>query len=339
LVVPVADGDLRFFHLGQLVYEHSVAGPATLNTVDLESVPNDPFFPNSIGGVDVDVFSSNASHAIVPGTNLRAPGVEVDLYAEDLVATNAYLASIAVAAETPAQPFWANATSTAQMPSSVVLPYPPNQNWFLSQRYGLSPLETSDFWETATPAVPPDADNGEPAAWNPSPQHIGSVKSARIYDPGLCSQEIPFHNAAATGVFDMFDQNIVEYLAANGGSLDYSFLTTDLDDGLSFIGTRNTPRGGFFWYAWFAEINAIVNGELGQQSIELAMNTTFDFGLDDGVLTISATENQVPLTAPQIAFDEIVSKPRRNSSNQGRSRRKRRCSRPRRASTVTRQPP
>lgn len=291
-VSTAPQADLRFFHriISPVpVTEESTIGAATWNAAALGALPSLPLNPNSIAGIDVDIFSTSASHAQAPGTRLVPPGIEADLFVEDLSAVNTYLRSIAPDAWTPATPVFQDATTPAQMPQSVGLPYPPNNGWFLSQRYGISPLLTSDFWNVAPPAPPPEP--GEPATWNPN--GIGSIKSVRLYDPGLCSTEVPFHVGDGSGLYDMFNTQI----ATSGYSVDYSFLTTLLDDGLN---DGYGPRGGFYWYTWVADFRDVF------PNTQVGTNLEYEFALDNGVLTVNAIENQDPLIEPLVAHDQII---------------------------------
>ena len=225
-------------------------------------------------------------------------------HASDLVANYDFLRSLVAASDQACtnglNSCWQNGTNPSVLPRSVVLPYPPNPFWNTSQRYSVSPIVSNAFWND--PQFPP-ATTGQfdfaPA--DASPNGLGSIKSARVYVPGLCSTEQLFHTPQNNGIYDTISdsfwaafQNQVSSIFSTFNwsfSRNYSYLTTILDDGLMFVGTANTPRGGFLLDNWFEGSGNVGATGGSALTVDLAANYTYQFNLDDGFLTVEATRN------------------------------------------------
>ena len=310
---------MQLDRLAPVISQYPTSGALTINSAGLLGVPGVPLTSSPINGLTVDIYSSQASNAIVAGTELRGPTVEAHLYGSDLVANYDFLESIYAADDAACTgglgSCWLNGTNASVLPRSAVLPYPPNPYWNTALRYAVSPLPSSAFFPASAPPATPG--QFDPAPSDADPAGLGSVKSARIYVPGLCSTERMFHTSDWKGVFDAVEIGIWNAFGTNNqvnaASVNYLYATTLLDDGLMFVGTANTPRGGFLLDFWLQGQHITANGQPGEPT-NFAANYSFYFGLADGFVSITpqrncsqGTETDCLLVEPQLFYDDFRS--------------------------------
>jgi hypothetical protein len=271
---------VRFFQNGQLVFERSTIQHVTLDSSQLGGLPSVPL---AGGGLSMDIFGEY-SLAAVDNQGLRGQQIEAHLYVADLTATNTYLRDLGAA-----QPVvqWDARTNASALGGSVVVPFAPAFSWPSGLRYDPGLLSPSYFWPNTTPGAPASAPTGS-----------GSIKSVRMYRPGLCGFEVPFTTARNDGLFDVVSDELFARFAANDKVKEprrvYSRVTTLLDDGIDVFG----PKGGFFLNFWF-------DGFFLVQSINFTANYEYQLTLDDGRLAVVPTRNEL-LVQPQQAFGDFA---------------------------------
>ena len=181
---PTPSAELRFLNQGNVVKTEATISAATYNATLLNPVPDIPllgFWNGGLGGVTVDIFGEY-SLAPVDSLGLQGQQIEAHLFTSDLANLNSYFRSTNAGLSVNV---WDARSNAGASGGDVVLPYPPNAQWNLSNRYGAFLLPVY-FW----PNVGPDT----PAA---DPNGYGSVKSARLHKAGLCSADVPFTGGIA----------------------------------------------------------------------------------------------------------------------------------------------
>jgi hypothetical protein len=295
---PGQTSELRFLQFGQVLNSESTAGANTYEAVELAPVPDTslPLF--------VDMRAPSANVGFVDNQNvLRGPQVEAHLFAVDLFGVGAlptdsfpppgpdgvndYFRTTHAAGPVSV---WDARTNLSTLPLDVIMPFPPTITWDVQVRspHFLLPV---DFWPMAVPDLPPS---------KPDPPGRGSVKSARIYLPGLCSFDVPYTNGGGTGLYDVLATGITSKINTGGLGTVYLRATPLLDSGL---GPNTGPRGGFFLYFWFhgSQFNPFM---LHDVNIDFAGNYEYALGLDDGRLAVQATRNDL-VVAPQFKFNDF----------------------------------
>lgn len=302
--------DLRFLDTNlNVINQQSTAGARTYTAFDLSPVPTTAL------PINVDMRGS-ASVQPVDNQGLRGPQVEAHLFAVDLAGDapdglNEFLRADAAAEGSPPST-WDGRTNGSTNPMDFVVPFPPFTWWNVQTRTPPIPIVTSTFW----PIIPP-----KPAPPASDPTGTASVKSARIYIPGLCSLEFPFTTGNNDGLFDtiadqlflQFKQKIKDLAnqsiitTATGFGNVYTRVTTLLDRGIG-VTAGGTPKGGFFLYFWL-EAGVFHAIRLETISVNFAGNYEFEMGLDDGRIAVTATRNGGPnvglIVSPQSTFKDF----------------------------------
>jgi len=284
---PITTGELRVLQWGNVIKVEGAAGGRTLNSIDLAPVPSMPLLGviNPISAVDM--VGTNVSLApIDSGGQLLGPQIEAHLFVDNLADTNEYLRGVGAAS---AVQQWDDRATIGHRGMGLAVPYPPNTTWPLGKRYQVGPpVLPLYFWP-----------NIEPEAPGSDPEGTGSIKSVRIYKPGLCGVEVAFTQPDNQGLFDQVSDTLWQKFSSNGSLSSpvraYSRATTLLDEGVDIFG----PRGGFFLYFWFA---ASAGG--GFQSVNFAANYEYQFTLNDGRLVLDPTRDDL-LVQPQSHFTDF----------------------------------
>jgi hypothetical protein len=271
----------------------STAGATTYEANELAPVPTTPL------PLFVDLRAMQASVQPIDNQGLAGAQVEAHLFARDLDGSLNPALRGAQAAQSGS--VWDAITNPSANPPAVVMPFPPTPSWDTGSRHEVLLLPIH-FWPNTIPGAP---------ASDPEPPGRGSVKSARIYVPGVCSTELAFTTNNNDGLFDRvadelfknFRDNVnkkKKVLIANGFANVYTRVTTLLDRGLAFGGT---PRGGFFLYFWLQAglFHPVV---LQEVSVHFAANYEYELVLDDGRLAVVPTRNDL-IVAPQSEFTDF----------------------------------
>jgi hypothetical protein len=288
--VKIASLELRFLRNQQPVNDQTTVVSEALPSSVLQPVPT----VDLRSGIGADLFGQNLSLAPVDTNGLPGAQMEAHLFVADLVDANNYFRSMGAA---QAVETWDQRANPSSLGGDVAMAYPPNAGWDLTARYEVYFLNPGFFWPIQSPGLPASMPSGN-----------GSVKSARIYKPGLCSVEVPFFSTSCgskpspCGLFDQVSDTFYSTFASSGsidkGSANrgYSRVTTLLDQGAN---ATAGPYGGFYLYFWFT-----ATGGDGYQDINFAANYEYDFTLDDGRIAVLPVKHDL-LVEPQSAYSSF----------------------------------
>ncbi len=196
----------------------------------------------------------------------------------------------------------------------VIISYPPSPG-FNSQRFELFSLTSSDFW--------PNGDQAAPAS---DPTGNGSVKTALVVHPGLCSFELPFVTPGKTGVFDLLNSKLNQLIpTVSQEVIKKHSEVTSVDLSVRFL--RLAPRfispgRGFFLFTEVIGTGTAVPPF--SRDIDLIGSIEYDIALTDGRITATPLPGDT-LALPQLygvpaAWDNALNVTARDSINTAASK-------------------